>query len=143
MKFECQKSCGGKCCSMGWDKKSDFVFLTKRDRQKISKYLNVKVTDFAFKGEFLFTRFTKKISRQWALNNLTGTCQFLENGRCGIYEVRPTQCKTFPFWPELMFKGAYMALKEFCPGIGKGKRANNDLLEEQIKADRELCNQLK
>lgn len=143
MKFECQSSCGGRCCSMGWDKKSDFVFLTKRDRQKISKFLSVNLTDFAFKGEFLWTRFTKKPSVQWALKLNNMTCQFLVGGKCSIYEARPTQCKTFPFWPELGFKSKYMALKEFCPGIGKGKISDGKLMIEQIMADLELCNRAK
>jgi Fe-S-cluster containining protein len=27
-------------------------------------------------------------------------CAFLDGARCTVYEARPTQCRTFPFWKE-------------------------------------------
>jgi len=36
-----------------------------------------------------------------------GECQFLKSGRCDIYEGRPTQCRTWPFWPETMSPKAW------------------------------------
>ena len=29
-------------------------------------------------------------------------CMFLKNKRCEVYPSRPTQCRTWPFWPENM-----------------------------------------
>lgn len=32
-----------------------------------------------------------------------GGCIFLStDGKCGIYETRPVQCRTYPFWPSLL-----------------------------------------
>ena len=33
------------------------------------------------------------------------SCTFLdESGQCSIYDVRPVQCRTYPFWPSLLEK---------------------------------------
>ena len=33
----------------------------------------------------------------------TTSCVFLdEKGQCGIYEARPLQCSTYPWWPALL-----------------------------------------
>ena len=40
---------------------------------------------------------------------------------CTVYESRPTQCRTFPFWPEHVgTRGGWRKLKSYCPGIGQG-----------------------
>lgn len=143
MKFECQESCGGKCCSAGWDGKAAFIFLTKNDMRSISKFVKQPVDEFASKGEFKFTRFTKKKTQQWFLKDSETTCRFFNKGKCGIYEVRPIQCRTFPFWPENMNARKWKELATFCPGIGKGKAQSLDVLHEQIEADKELCNPTK
>jgi hypothetical protein len=50
-----------------------------------------------------------------------GRCVFLVEGRetaCGIYAARPAQCRSWPFWPELLRSPE--ALREamrLCPGI--------------------------
>ena len=41
---------------------------------------------------------------------------------CGIYEVRPLQCRTWPFWPEnLENKQAWNVETRKCPGMNTGK----------------------
>lgn len=48
-----------------------------------------------------------------------GACTLLEDGnRCRAYDARPAQCRSFPFWPQIVAGGA--ALEEaagLCPGI--------------------------
>jgi uncharacterized protein len=42
---------------------------------------------------------------------------------CSIYPVRPLQCRTWPFWPELLeSKEAWNAASRKCPGMGTGKK---------------------
>lgn len=45
-------------------------------------------------------------------------CIFLEGKQCGIYQARPKQCRTFPWWQENLNTPASWALaaKE-CEGI--------------------------
>lgn len=41
---------------------------------------------------------------------------------CSIHEGKPTPCKTFPFWPQVLASPeSWGFIKEKCPGIGKGK----------------------
>jgi Fe-S-cluster containining protein len=35
--------------------------------------------------------------------------------RCTIYELRPEQCRTFPFWDQ--YHGEYHDLLAYCPGV--------------------------
>lgn len=43
-------------------------------------------------------------------------CMFdIYDKKCTIYEHRPSQCRTFPFWEGNQNK--YLDLMEFCPGI--------------------------
>ena len=37
------------------------------------------------------------------------------NSRCLVYEVRPEQCRTFPFWDA--YRENFQLLLEFCPGV--------------------------
>jgi Fe-S-cluster containining protein len=58
-------------------------------------------------------------------------CIFLEGGKlCRIYEGRPTQCRTFPFWPEVMeSRESWEALRaRGCEGV--------DLGDEPIAAEK-------
>jgi Fe-S-cluster containining protein len=60
-------------------------------------------------------------------------CQFLDTGSrfgCAIHEDRPTQCRTFPFWPEtLKSREAWDALKSICPGIDVGELHSRETIE--------------
>jgi len=48
-------------------------------------------------------------------------CSFLEGHGCSIHPAKPTQCRTFPFWPEIVErKAAWDRTARYCPGIGKG-----------------------
>jgi Fe-S-cluster containining protein len=45
-------------------------------------------------------------------------CIFWKNG-CSVYEARPLQCRTFPFWPSILSSvGSWEAIS--CSGMGKG-----------------------
>lgn len=59
-------------------------------------------------------------------------CRFLDGTKCGVYEGRPTQCRTWPFWPEVMgAKGWAREVAAFCPGVGKGPLLPPEKIAEQ------------
>ena len=63
-------------------------------------------------------------------------CQFLtDEGRCGIYPVRPVQCRTWPFWDvnlkEPVWRGEVNAI---CPGSRDGAVHDADRVEAIAKA---------
>ncbi|MBX3358339.1 MAG: YkgJ family cysteine cluster protein [Phycisphaeraceae bacterium] len=55
-------------------------------------------------------------------------CIFLDRAKfpgkavCGVYEDRPTQCRTWPFWPSVVkTRQTWERAKRTCPGIDSGR----------------------
>jgi Fe-S-cluster containining protein len=68
---------------------------------------------------YLFKKVYKYSIKELKYNN-SYECIFydrISNG-CGIYDARPNQCKTFPFWD--YYKTRITELKQECPGIIDG-----------------------
>lgn len=41
---------------------------------------------------------------------------------CGLYDARPSQCRTWPFWPgNLRSPQSWARATERCPGMNKGR----------------------
>ena len=73
-------------------------------------------------------------------------CEFLTpEGRCGIYPVRPVQCRTWPFWDVNLKPGTWKSeVNSICPGSREGgdvhaadrvdaiARATEDWYEERL-----------
>jgi uncharacterized protein len=48
-------------------------------------------------------------------------CPFLNESGCTIHPAKPTQCRAFPFWPELVeSRREWLKAARYCPGMGKG-----------------------
>ena len=128
IKFQCQGSAN--CCiSRG---SYGFVFLSKNDLLKLSNFF--KISFFNFKKKYCHTTNGFVHLKETRKN---GECIFLKNNnKCSIYKYRPTQCRTWPFWPENMnIKKWNKDVVNFCPGIGKGKLVNIEKIEKLIKID--------
>lgn len=55
-----------------------------------------------------------------------GSCIFLNEGRCTVYEARPFQCRAYPFLPTTDYSPVasssdWRSERRLCPGIGKGR----------------------
>jgi len=60
-------------------------------------------------------------------------CIFLENGRCSVYEARPIQCRTYPFWEEILQTGeTWSDESRYCPGIGKGLFVSSEKIADAV-----------
>ncbi len=63
-----------------------------------------------------------------------GDCVFFdgEKRRCTVYEDRPRQCRTWPFWDSnIRTEEAWRQTCEVCPGSGKGPLVPLEKLLEQ------------
>ncbi len=103
-------TCQGRCCTG----ESGYIYVTKIEIEKIAKLLNLDVREFV--KEYLFKK-GYKYSIKEIKHNDSYECIFydrLSNG-CTIYDARPLQCKTFPFWE--YYKTRVDELKLECPGI--------------------------
>jgi uncharacterized protein len=125
IRFECQGS--GQCCvSRG---QYGFVYLSLADRRQMAKFLKLQTRDFTknYCEKDRYGKFHLKEDQ----NRLE--CMFLKDNRCGVYSARPTQCRTWPFWPEVM--GAKTWAKEvaaYCPGVGKGPVISPEQIQKQL-----------
>lgn len=109
VRFACQPGCTRCCETRG------YIYLSEADVTRIAAYLNL--TQEAFEAEYVLRfkhviRFKKPLDAQ---------CHFLTPQGCSIHAVKPTQCRLFPFWPELVEnRAAWQDAGRTCPGIGKG-----------------------
>jgi hypothetical protein len=129
LKFQCQGS--GNCCTSHGE--FGFVFLTLEDRRRFAKQLNISTA--------AFTRgYCEMRDGVWHLKEdpKNPDCMFLKNKRCSVYEARPTQCRTWPFWPEVLNPKAWTKeVASFCPGVGKGKTWSKEEIETIAAEDSE------
>lgn len=95
-------------------------------------------------GEFM-VRYVHKVPEGLSLNERETEhgmdCVFLDResmpGKavCGLYEARPLQCRTFPWWPEnLKSENTWKRTARGCEGIGRGPVVRI----EEIRIQREL-----
>ncbi len=129
LKFQCQGS--GNCCTSHGE--FGFVFLTLEDRRRFAKHLNISVSTFT-------RQYCDIKDGVWHLKEdpKNPDCMFLKNKRCSTYEARPTQCRTWPFWPEVMNPKSWKKeVASFCPGIGKGRLWTKEEIETIAAEDAE------
>ena len=125
LKFVCVEDCGG-CCTDHGD--YTFIYVDRPTERRIARFLKLDLAGFR-------KRFTALDEGNRVLRMDAPDCPFLDGKRCSIYPVRPTQCRTFPFWGEnLRSPRAWKKLAEFCPGIDRGEhhslRVIRDTLDE-------------
>lgn len=130
VRFQCQGS--GKCCTSHGE--YGFVFLNLEDRKRLAKFLQINTSAFTKK-------YCENANGGWRLkeDGKNPDCQFLKDKRCTVYEGRPSQCRTWPFWPEVMNAKTWSKeVMSFCPGVGKGPVVSGNkiegILRQQIRA---------
>lgn len=122
LRFECT-GCGECCRSRG---RKSFVYTALEERRQLAKHLGMKTAAFTRK-------YCAKTNDFFHLKNPANDCLFLDGARCTVYGARPSQCRTFPFWPENMTaKGWATDLKRDCPGIGQGKLYSPKEIEQRL-----------
>lgn len=99
----------GSCCR-GFP---GYVWINRDEIEKISKFLNLEIKVFLQK--FCRESNNKIALKEWLFDY---SCIFLKENRCTIYPVRPLQCKTFPFWKEIVSsKENLESYKKICPQL--------------------------
>ena len=108
--FECRR-CRG-CCGGA----PGYVWVSSEEIARLSSAL-------AMSPEAFSARQCRLVGGAVSLRERAdGDCVLLGPDGCTAYAVRPTQCRTFPFWPEnLGSAGAWDRLAGQCPGIGSGR----------------------
>lgn len=106
------KECGGKCC-VG---ESGYIFVTLKELEEVARFLEIELND-------LLLKYVKKVGYKFSFtekfyNNGFACIFFDENKKqCQIYEVRPKQCRDFPFWEIFLEEDKLTYLKKECIGV--------------------------
>ena len=126
IRFECQGS--GKCCTSRGS--HGFVYLSLKDRKRFANFFAMTTREF--------TRVHCAKTDGWFhLNESEGDCKFLQGTRCAVYEARPMQCRTWPFWPEHMNTRAWRKdVVGFCPGVGKGRLYSSEEIRKIVREEK-------
>ena len=106
--FSCTQC--GKCC---WGRGDvAHVYVNYEERQRLADFLDLDLATFNRR----YTRLEDDGHRN--LKFMDDHCVFLEEGICTVHEAKPTQCRTWPFWEELLESPeAYREqVLDFCPG---------------------------
>jgi Fe-S-cluster containining protein len=113
LRFSCNRC--STCCRY----ESGYVFLTERDTARLLESLHMAYTSFV-------ETYCRWVPDKWGTKQLTlreksnYDCIFWKNG-CSVYDARPLQCRTFPFWHSVMVSAkAWDEAAKSCPGMGKG-----------------------
>jgi Fe-S-cluster containining protein len=107
LRFKCT-GCG-KCCTGS----SGYVFLSESDLDNLATHFSLSPQQFA-------KQYTRLVDGQYALLDRTGSdqCIFLQDNKCQVYDARPTQCRTFPWWIHNLKKPKdWIAAAKHCEGI--------------------------
>lgn len=103
-------ACKGMCCN---GEKGN-IWVNKKEITEIAASLAIETQEF-------IDRYLRKVGYRYSIKELKKdnnyACLFFdtEKNGCGIYEVRPEQCRTYPFWP--FFKENPEVVIEECIGV--------------------------
>ncbi len=122
LRFECTM-CGA-CCTGA----PGVVRFTDEEAERIAAHLGITPDEFraeytVFVDDEDYTGPSlKEVRTEFGYD-----CVFLDResmpGKavCSLYDLRPTQCRTFPWWPEnLESPRAWQRLGRECEGVGRG-----------------------
>lgn len=120
----------GVCCSG-----KGRVWLNERDLYTLAETLKLPPHE-------LVARSVERVEGRWALkeNPQTGDCTFLREQRCTVYEGRPRQCRTFPWWPStLKSPERWAEVARVCEGVDAQGAPLVPLvqIEESLREERE------
>jgi len=103
--------CQGNCC-IG---EKGYIWMNISEIEDLAKYLKISTKEL--KQRYLFKVKYKYSIKEVKLDDNSFACYFfdLDKKKCSIYEYRPTQCRTFPFWEH--FKNNFEEVYQECPAI--------------------------
>lgn len=105
--FECT-GCG-QCCTGA----PGYIWVDQQEIEQIAQFLNLSIKEFTH-------RYLRQVKGRFSLLERPKTydCVFLKDKKCQIYSVRPTQCRTFPWWPQnLKSEKDWQEAARYCEGI--------------------------
>jgi Fe-S-cluster containining protein len=128
LKFKCTE-CGA-CCTGT----PGYVWASPEEIVEMAQFLKITQEEF-------LRRYTRQVGGRIALlerrqPNGDFDCIFLKERKCSLYQARPKQCRTYPWWNEnLTSPAAWQEAAEICEGIDHPDAPLISLGEIQRKID--------
>lgn len=125
LKFKCSQC--GDCCTGA----PGFVWVNREEIVALAALVGEADVE-KFEREYVKDVGIRKSLREFP----NGDCVFfdVESRKCTVYNARPRQCRTWPFWDSnLSSPEAWSRTCEICPGSGKGKVYQLEDIEKQRK----------
>jgi Fe-S-cluster containining protein len=123
--FECVQC--GRCCSGPGE---GYIWVTKQEIEFIADFLKMTTAE-------LRQKYLRRVGLRTTIieHRTTRDCIFLHDiagqKKCMIYPVRPSQCRTWPFWSDnLTDANAWNKAAQKCPGINRGRLYSCDEIEK-------------
>lgn len=107
LNFKCT-GCG-QCCTGS----PGYIWVDEEEIQQIAQHLKLTIDQFS-------RQYLRRVNGRLSLLELPKSydCIFLKDNKCQIYQVRPTQCRTYPWWPQnLKSEKEWRDAARFCEGI--------------------------
>ncbi len=112
LRFTCTQC--GNCCTGA----PGYIWISDEEIATMARRLGMDEPGFR-------RRYTRVVKGRGTtlLEKANNDCAFYERGRgCTVYEERPKQCRTWPFWrPLLGSRADWDAAAVDCPGMNRGK----------------------
>ncbi len=111
LRFECTR-CGA-CCTGS----PGYVWMDAAEIARLADRLGLGLDEFG-------ARFLRRVGNRLSLvEKPNHDCIFWDrSGGCTVYDDRPNQCRTWPFWPENVESPSdWRRTGRGCPGAGQGR----------------------
>jgi Fe-S-cluster containining protein len=114
LKFTCTQC--GHCCT------GDPGFTWVSESEIAALALRLGIDESAFRKRYTRVVWRGGEQRVTLLEQRGGDCVFYKRGTgCTVYEQRPKQCRTWPFWNRVVgAREDWLIESRGCPGMGKG-----------------------
>jgi Fe-S-cluster containining protein len=126
LRFSCTRC--GECCATAGEY---YVYLNQGESERIREYLQLS------RGWFR-RRYLRRLEEgeRVLVSAADERCIFLNSdGGCRVYPVRPLQCRSYPFWPELVNSAtAWQRESRRCEGINRGPEVARGKIERCVQA---------
>jgi Fe-S-cluster containining protein len=126
LRFSC-KRCSA-CCRYD----AGFVYISQNDLDKLSAELKMEKNSFIL----TYCRWVANWQGKEVLSlreKSNKDCIFWDLG-CKVYNARPLQCKTYPFWEYIVAsEKTWKSASLNCPGIDSGEVHTGKIIGDYIK----------
>lgn len=128
LRFKCTEC--GQCCTGA----PGYTWVSEDEIVAIAEHLGLSLDDFGKK-------YLRLVNGRYALLEKPSSydCIFLKDKKCEIYQLRPKQCRTFPWWASnLSSPEEWQEAAQYCEGISvDAPIVPFDVIQEQLALDQD------